>query len=141
MRELSAETRYLRFMSTIKELPPQLLARLTQIDYDREMALVAISEGETEEQLGVCRYVVNPDGETCEFAIVIADAWQRQGLARIMMNLLIEAARERGLKVMQGVFLANNERMLRFVQSLGFHINRDPEDSSLVNGELLLRPA
>ncbi len=141
VRELSAETRYLRFMSTIKELPPQLLARLTQIDYDREMALVAVSEGETEEQLGVCRYVVNPDGETCEFAIVIADAWQRQGLARIMMNLLIEAARERGLKVMEGVFLANNERMLRFVQSLGFHINRDPEDSSLVNGELLLRPA
>ena len=84
---------------------------------------------------------MNPDGETCEFAIVIADAWQRQGLARIMMNLLIEAARERGLKVMEGVFLANNERMLRFVQSLGFHINRDPEDSSLVNGELLLRPA
>lgn len=138
VRELSAETRYLRFMSTIKELPPQLLARLTQIDYDREMALVAVGE-EDDEQLGVCRYVVNPDGESCEFAIVIADAWQRQGLARIMMNLLIEAARERGLRVMEGVFLANNERMLRFVQSLGFHINRDPEDSSLVNGELLLR--
>ncbi|WP_018410968.1 bifunctional acetate--CoA ligase family protein/GNAT family N-acetyltransferase [Methyloversatilis thermotolerans] len=140
VRELSPETRYLRFMSTIKELPPQLLARLTQIDYDREMALVAIADDDAE-QLGVCRYVVNPDGESCEFAIVIADAWQRQGLARIMMNLLIETARERGLRVMEGVFLANNERMLRFVQSLGFHISRDPEDSSLVNGELLLRSA
>ncbi len=142
VRGLSPETRYLRFMSTIKELPAALLARLTQIDYDREMALVAIAgDGETEQQLGVCRYVVNPDGESCEFAIVIADDWQRQGLARIMMNLLIDAARERGLKVMEGVFLANNERMLRFVQSLGFHINRDPEDSSLVNGELELRRA
>jgi len=105
------------------------------------MALVAIAgDGDAEEQLGVCRYVVNPDGESCEFAIVVGDAWQRQGLARIMMNLLIDAARERGLRVMEGVFLANNERMLRFVQSLGFHINRDPEDSSLVNGELVLRP-
>ncbi|MBU0601206.1 MAG: GNAT family N-acetyltransferase [Gammaproteobacteria bacterium] len=141
VRQLSPETRYLRFMSTIKELPAPLLARLTQIDYDREMALVAVTgDGDAEEQLGVCRYVVNPDGESCEFAIVIADAWQRQGLARIMMNLLIEAARERGLSVMAGIFLANNERMLRFVQSLGFHISRDPEDSSLVNGELLLRP-
>jgi len=142
VRALSPETRYLRFMSTIKELPGPLLARLTQIDYDREMALVAITgDGDSEEQIGVCRYVVNPDGESCEFAIVIADAWQRQGLARTMMNLLIEAARERGLKVMEGVFLANNERMLRFVQSLGFHINRDPEDSSLFNGELELRPS
>jgi acetyltransferase len=142
VRALSPETRYLRFMSTIKELPGPLLARLTQIDYDREMALVAITgDGEAEEQIGVCRYVVNPDGESCEFAIVVADAWQRQGLARTMMNLLIEAARERGLKVMEGVFLANNERMLRFVQSLGFHINRDPEDSSLFNGELDLRPS
>ena len=141
VRDLSAETRYLRFMSTIKELPGPLLARLTQIDYDREMALVAIAgDGDSEEQLGVCRYVVNPDGESCEFAIVVGDAWQRQGLARIMMNLLIDAARERGLRVMEGVFLSNNERMLRFVQSLGFHINRDPEDSSLVNGELVLRP-
>ncbi len=142
VRALSPETRYLRFMSTIKELPGPLLARLTQIDYDREMALVAITgDGDSEEQIGVCRYVVNPDGESCEFAIVVADAWQRQGLARTMMNLLIEAARERGLKVMEGVFLANNERMLRFVQSLGFHINRDPEDSSLFNGELDLRPS
>jgi acetyltransferase len=141
VRGLSPETRYLRFMSTIKELPAPLLARLTQIDYDREMALVALTgDGDAEEQIGVCRYVVNPDGESCEFAIVIGDDWQRQGLARIMMNLLIETARERRLRVMEGVFLASNERMLRFVQSLGFHVNRDPEDSSLSLGELELRP-
>jgi acetyltransferase len=141
VRGLSPETRYMRFMSTIKELPTPLLARLTQIDYDREMALVALTgDGDAEEQIGVCRYVVNPDGESCEFAIVVGDEWQRQGLARIMMNLLIETARERRLRVMEGVFLASNERMLRFVQSLGFHVNRDPEDSSLSLGELELRP-
>ena len=141
VRGLSPETRYLRFMSTIKELPTPLLARLTQIDYDREMALVALTgDGDAEEQIGVCRYVVNPDGESCEFAIVVGDEWQRQGLARTMMNLLIETARERRLRVMEGVFLASNERMLRFVQSLGFHVNRDPEDSSLSLGELELRP-
>jgi acetyltransferase len=140
---LSPETRYFRFMSAVRELPPALLAKLTQIDYDREIALIATIEenGETIE-IGVCRYATNPDGRSCEFAIVIADKWQKSGLGRYLMTQLINAARTRGLQVMKGVFLASNERMLRFVQRLGFVLSTDPEDTTMKNGELdLSRPA
>ncbi|MEC5387944.1 GNAT family N-acetyltransferase [Uliginosibacterium sp. H3] len=139
---LSPETRYFRFMSAVRELPPALLAKLTQIDYDREIALIAtIEEGDETIEIGVCRYATNPDGRSCEFAIVIGDKWQKSGLGRYMMNQLIDTARTRGLQVMKGVFLASNERMLRFAQSLGFVLSVDAEDPTMKNGELdLLGP-
>ena len=137
---LSAETKYFRFMNTLRELPPAMVARLTQIDYDREMAFVATIEDDgKEKEIGVCRYAVNPDGESCEFAIVVADDWQHRGLARKLMGILIETARNRGLIYMNGVFLSNNERMLRFVQSLGFRLSNDPEDSTVKLGVLPLQ--
>jgi acetyltransferase len=80
VRKLTPETKYLRFMNTMRELPPAMVARLTQIDYDREMAFVAtIDEEGAEVEIGVARYAVNPDGETCEFAIVVAEDWQHRG--------------------------------------------------------------
>lgn len=139
VRDLSPETRYLRFMNTMRELSPSMLARLTQIDYDREMAFVAVvEEDDVEKEVGVCRYAVNPDGESCEFAIVTADRWQGTGLARKLMETLIETARDAGLKYMEGVFLANNERMLKFVEKLGFQLSKDPDDNTLINGVLPL---
>ena len=140
VRTLSAETKYYRFMNTMRELPPAMVARLTQIDYDREMAFLAtIQEDGKEVEIGVCRYAVNPDGESCEFAIVVADAWQRHGLARKLMGVLIETARNKGIMYMNGVFLANNERMLKFVQGLGFTLSNDPEDSTVKIGVLPLQ--
>lgn len=140
VRKLSPETKYLRFMNTLRELPPAMVARLTQIDYDREMAFVAtLEEDEKEVEVGVCRYAVNPDGESCEFAIVVADDWQKRGLARKLMGVLIETARNKGLDFMHGVFLSNNERMLKFVQSLGFVLSNDPEDNSVKLGVLTLQ--
>jgi len=137
---LLPETRYFRFMSALRELPPSLLAKLTQIDYDREIALIAtIQQNNETVEIGVCRYATNPDGHSCEFAIVIADAWQHSGVGRYLMTRLVEAARERGLSVMKGVFLASNERMLRFVQRMGFVLHADPEDHSLRHGELELK--
>ncbi|GAB6049187.1 GNAT family N-acetyltransferase [Hydrogenophilus islandicus] len=141
VRNLSPQTKYFRFMTTLNELPPAMLARLTQIDYDREMAFIAVTtQAGKEVELGVARYAVNPDGESCEFAIVVADEWQHRGLARKLMQVLIETARNRGLKEMRGVFLANNERMLRFVASLGFTLTDDPEDRSIKLGVLPLQP-
>ncbi|MEZ5610424.1 MAG: bifunctional acetate--CoA ligase family protein/GNAT family N-acetyltransferase [Rhodocyclaceae bacterium] len=140
VRKLSAETKYFRFMNTMRELPPAMVVRLTQIDYDREMAFVAtVTEDGQETEIGVCRYAVNPDGESCEFAVVVADDWQHRGLARRLMGVLIETARNRGLVYMNGVFLANNDRMLRFVQSLGFVLSSDPEDSTVKLGVLPLQ--
>ncbi|MBD5805451.1 Succinyl-CoA ligase [ADP-forming] subunit alpha [Azoarcus sp. Aa7] len=142
VRKLSSETKYYRFMNTMRELPPAMVARLTQIDYDREMAFLATIPGEgdvTEVEVGVCRYAVNPDGESCEFAVVVADDWQHRGLARKLMGVLIETARNKGLLYMNGVFLANNERMLKFVQGLGFVLSSDPEDSTVKLGVLALQ--
>ncbi|WP_332675270.1 bifunctional acetate--CoA ligase family protein/GNAT family N-acetyltransferase [Aromatoleum sp.] len=140
VRKLSAETKYYRFMNTMRELPPAMVARLTQIDYDREMAFLAtIQEDGREIEVGVCRYAVNPDGESCEFAVVVADEWQHRGLARKLMGVLIETARNKGIMYMNGVFLANNERMLKFVQGLGFQLSNDPEDNTVKLGVLPLQ--
>ena len=139
VKDLSAETKYYRFMNTIRELSLAQLTRLTQIDYDREMAFVAIAKleaGDTE--VGVVRYATNPDGESCEFAIVVADGWQGKGLARRLMGVLIDTARSRGLKYMNGDFLAENSRMIAFVTSLGFVVSAHPDDPGLKRGVLIL---
>jgi len=121
VRRLSPESRYFRFMRTLAELTPEMLVRFTQIDYDREMAFVAcVWSGGQETEVGVARYVTNPDGKSCEFAVVIADEWQGKGLASRLMTELLRVARERGLEVMQGEVLGSNVRMLQLVSGLGF---------------------
>ena len=139
VKGLSPESKYFRFMNTLRELTQAMTARLTQIDYDREMALIATIEVDGhEKEVGVCRYSTNPDGESCEFAIVVADDWAGKGLARKLMNTLVDTARNRGLKYMCGDFLSNNERMLAFVASLGFILSNNPEDNSIKHGVLNL---
>src|SRR5690606_10446931 len=86
VRRLSKESRYKRFMGTLKELSPGKLKYFTEIDYDKHLALVAIiDQGGEELEIGVARYVVAPGGEQCEFAIAIDDAWQGSGVAGILM--------------------------------------------------------
>jgi len=124
---LSEQSKFLRFMFGLRDLTPMMLSRFTQIDYDRELALVAVIDTpDGEQQIGVARYTALPDGETCEFAIVVGDAWQGKGLARRLFGLLIEAARDRRLKVMTGVTLRENSRMIDLSKSLGFETRRDP---------------
>jgi acetyltransferase len=132
IRELSAESKYFRFMNSIHELSLEMLVRFTQIDYHNEMALVAINpDVKGEEEIGVARYLTNPDKKTCEFAIVVSDKWQGKGIARLLMQKLIEIARNRGLEIMEGQVLANNFRMLELMKSLNFRISNDPTDSGI----------
>jgi acetyltransferase len=139
VRKLSPESRYFRFMDTLRELTPAMLVRFTQIDYDREMAFVATVAGDSgEEEIGVSRYVTNPDAESCEFAIVIADDWHRKGLGRRLMTQLIEVARARGLRSMIGHVLAENRSMLTLCQHLGFVISDSPEGPILKRATLAL---
>lgn len=106
-----------------------MLIRLTQIDYDREMAFVATLQESSEEIIiGITRYIINPDFESCEFAIVVADAWQGQGLGYQLMVHLIKVARARGLKVMLGTIFSSNTGMLTLVKNLGFSIKTDEDD-------------
>jgi acetyltransferase len=139
VRNLSQNSRYFRFMNTVRELTAAMLIRFTQIDYDREMAFVAVrEEGGREIEIGVARYVTNPDARTCEFALVVADAWQGKGLGRRMLERLIEAARSRGLSTMVGHILAGNQAMLALCGKLGFRMSDHPEDAALKRATLVL---
>jgi acetyltransferase len=128
---LSARTRRFRFMEELKQLSRDLLLRFTQLDYDQELALIAVLEpaGERPEtQIGVARYVRNPDGQSCEFALVVADAWQGKGLGTRLMQELIQAAIARGYREMRGDVLADNADMLQLMRDLGFRIENLPDD-------------
>jgi acetyltransferase len=132
VRNLSDESRYFRFFNAVRELSETALTRFTQVDYNREMALIAlICENGRETEIGVARYVVNPDGRSCEFAIVIADAWQRRGIGSKLMHSLMEAARRRGLETMEGWVLSGNTKMLALADGLGFTIDASAGDPSL----------
>jgi acetyltransferase len=139
VKGLSDQSRHFRFMNSLRELTPAMLARFTQIDYDRELAIIAVQEANGREvELGVARYVTNPDGESCEFAIVIADAWQGKGLARRMLETLIDVARSRGLKTIVGHMLSMNQPMIRLADKLGFTIADAPDDPATKRATLAL---
>ena len=139
MQHLSPESRYFRFVSSITELPPTMLARFTLIDYDREMALVAVfkervagADGEfteTERIVGVSRYITNPDQSSCEFALVVSDDFSGKGLGSRLMLSIMDVAREKGLAEMDGLVLANNPGMLKLMRSLGFSVKTFSEDA------------
>ena len=129
VRQLSREAKYSRFMQAIDELSLQMLARFTQIDYDREMALIAVVEVEGKEtEIGVARYITNPDGKSCEFAVVVADAWQQRGIAHRLMERLMETARSHSLALVEGDVLTSNHTMLQLATKLGFSIEISPDD-------------
>ncbi len=147
VRGLSEQSRYFRFISALNELSPRMLVRYTQIDYDRELALVAVLESEEQVGssagegrgvgddgaliIGVVRYLLNPDRRSCEFAIAIADEIQRQGLGSTLMKAIIEQARRRGLERIEGFVLASNTPMMRLMQATGFAVQTDRDDPSL----------
>jgi acetyltransferase len=140
---LSEATRYFRFFHRISELTPAMLARFTQVDYDRELALVALTDSGTDRAafVGVARYIANVDRTSAEFAVVVADAWQRRGVARVLMRGLIVCAKRRGFDRLSGMVLRDNEPMLEFVRGLGFSLSDDPEDPTQVCATLPLANA
>jgi acetyltransferase len=132
VRELSPQSKYFRFMQGLNELTQQMLVRFTQLDYSRELALIAVLESHAKEtELGVARYVMNPDGDSCEFALVVADKWQNRGIGSRLMNALIEAARQHGIERMEGEILANNQNMLKLTKNLGFSLQTSTEDAGI----------
>jgi acetyltransferase len=110
-----------------------MLVRFTQIDYDREMALVATVPGAEgkETQIGVARYVVNPDGDSVEFALAVGDDWQKCGVGRKLMSALIDCARQKGYRAVVGDVLSTNSKMFRLMTSLGFSIHAHPDDTAV----------
>jgi acetyltransferase len=139
---LSEQTRFFRFFYRLHELSPAMLARFTQVDYDRELALLALADDAAADggvsMVGIARYIVNPDQDSAEFAVVVADAWHRRGIAAHLMKALIACARRKGLRRLVGTVLRANHNMVRFSQGLGFEVHDDPEDPDQVSVELTL---
>ncbi|MBN7795235.1 bifunctional acetyl coenzyme A synthetase (ADP forming), alpha domain/GNAT family N-acetyltransferase [Parahaliea mediterranea] len=131
---LSPQSKYFRFMYGMGHITPAMLARFTQIDYDREMALVAVDgDGTAEASLkAVARYVANPGGDSCEFALAVADEMQRQGIGSQLMQRLMALAREHGFREIEGEVLAENAKMLQLCRRLGFSIHRSAQDAEVM---------
>jgi acetyltransferase len=137
VQRLSHESRYFRFASAVNELSARMLARFTLIDYDREMALVAVQQeppadegGQGEDRvIAISRYVSNPDSTSCEFSLVVADEFNGRGLGTRMMLSIMDLARSKGLKRIEGMVLNNNAPMLKLMRSLDFHIQPWEDDS------------
>jgi len=130
-----------RFFAALKELPPALLARLTHIDHDREMALVALVPGSADTLLGVARLSAAPDNASAEYAVVVRSDWKGHGLGYALVHAIIDHARERGIGEIFGVILAENQPMIDMARDLGFAITANPEDATTVIARLSLRAA
>jgi acetyltransferase len=91
-----------------------------------------------EQQIGVARYITLPDEDSCEFAIVVSDEWQGKGVARRLFQCLIDIARNRQIKVMTGITLRENTRMIDLSRSLGFTTRADADEPELVRMTLTL---
>lgn len=148
IRGLSERSRYMRFVSMMRELTPRMVSRYTQIDYHRELALVAATQvpnpanrGHPREVIiGFAHYLRNPDGRGAEYALVIGDDWQRRKLGGQLMSALIDAAREQGLEYIDGLVLSTNRPMLTLMTRLGFTNDADPEDPTMRRVWLDLNP-
>ncbi|HEU0290506.1 MAG TPA: GNAT family N-acetyltransferase [Burkholderiales bacterium] len=140
VRKLSNESRYNRFMDAVRELSPRMLSHFTQVDYDRHLALIAVvGHDDGEIQVAVARYVVNDDRQRGEFAIAVADEWQRMGLGTLLMQALMTAARAAGMRAMFGDVLASNHKMLRLMAKMGFSVKVSEQDARVMRVEINLQ--
>jgi acetyltransferase len=131
-----------RFLQPMRTLHHFLAARFTQLDYDREMALVLTEEGipGTPDIHGVVRLSADPDNVSAEFAIIVLHHLAGRGVGKLLMERILAFARSRGIAVVWGVTLRDNRRMRALAKSLGFKQSREKDEPSLVHMELDLRP-
>ena len=132
VRGLSAEAGYQRMLTGGTKVTPEWIDSLTHIDYDRHMAFAATTVIDSVERfVGVARYVVDGSTRGAEVALVIADAWQGQGLGRGLLEMLVEHAASAGMREATGIVLATNVTMLRLVRSMGFTVSPEPGDATV----------
>lgn len=137
VKRLSKQSLYFRFFGYVPRMTHELMTRFTQIDYDREMAIIAlVDKPEGEEMIGVVRIIADPWGEAAEYAILIADEWQGQGLGSQMTDYIIEIAKDMELQRLYATVLASNQGMLTLFQRKGFTIEREDFDTFRVDLEL-----
>lgn len=141
LSRLTREDFTFRFFHYLPEFPRRQMARLTQIDYEREMAFIACApnaHGDSE-TLGVARAIADPDNDSAEFALVVRSDLKRQRLGVILMHKLIRYGRDRGIRRYVGEVMVENKAMLGLLQSLGFTLNPSVDDSEMVTASILLQ--
>jgi len=125
---MSHEDQRLRFFAPMRELSHPLAARLSQIDYDREMALIAQHDGAT---IGIVRYFADPDRLRAEYAVAVRSDWKGRGVGYLLMTRIIEVAQEAGIGELFGEVLHENKPMLDMCRTLGFSLAANPRDATL----------
>jgi len=121
---------YYRFFSVVKTLSAEVLARFTQVDYDREISFVALDDSEDQERmLGVANIVGEPDGKRGEFSVLIGDPWQGKGIGAKLLLQCLAIAKERGMEIVWGTVLAENSYMIALGKKLGFTVKQGQEPS------------
>jgi len=134
-KSLSPETMRFRFFEIIKELSHETLTRYCNLDYDREIAIVA-ELPESKRIIGASRLIIDPYGKTGEYAVLIGDQWQGFGLGVRLMNCLIEIAKEKHLEKIYGYVLADNYKMHKLCNRLGFKSEKSDEDTYILSLDL-----
>jgi acetyltransferase len=134
---MSREDVRLRFLVPMRELSHPLAARLSHLDYDREMALVAEHDGLT---LGVARYSADPDRLSAEFAVAVRSDWHGRGVGQMLTARLIEVAHQSGISELVGLVLHENKPMLNMCRKLGFSITPEPSDATVLRVRKSLVP-
>jgi acetyltransferase len=139
IQRLSPRSRLLRFHGAVNLLPATVLRSMTQVDQQQHVALVAVTGADDGAQLLVAdaRYVVDTqDPAAADFAVAVSDDWQRQGLARALLQRLAAHARHQGVRRLHGSVMADNEPMLALMRHLGAALRSDPGDVSTLTALL-----
>jgi acetyltransferase len=130
---LSPESRYRRMMNAMLVPTAEMLYHFVHVDYERDMAFAALACGPPEEQIiGIARYAHDPTGPACEFAVAVADAWQKRGVGTLLMQILLEYAHAHGVSEVHGEILADNQRMIELARWLGMKLRYHPQSAALV---------
>jgi len=126
--DFSERTVYLRYHATLKSMPHNSLQVFCNVDYETEMALVAVVQhDDIEEIVGVARYMMEPAEQTAELAFAVRDEWQRRGLGTFLFQYIVKIARERGIRQCTASVLAENQGMMRIFHRSGLPIRHKME--------------
>jgi acetyltransferase len=129
LERLSEESLRFRFFKIPHRVTHEMLTRYCNIDYDREMTIIAeYNDNGEKRSVGNSRLLIQPDGESGEFAVLVADDFHGSGLGLKLMDMIIGIGREKGLKIIYGVALAENTAMIKLAKRLGFTVEKYAED-------------
>lgn len=129
LKSLSVETMRFRFFEIIKEMSHETLTRYCNLDYDREIAIVAELRESSKPIIGAVRLIIEPGGKSGEFAVLVGDKWQGLGLGSKLMDLLLEVAKDMRVDKIYGYVIASNYKMLNMCEKKGFKIEALDDDT------------